>query len=251
MISVCMAVFNGERYLEEQLRSILIQLANDDEIIIVNDCSRDRSVDLIRNIRDPRITLLQNEVNVGPAVSFERAICHAKGKYIFLSDQDDIWNPDKVATIRQVFDSTDSLIVVSDARVVDTNRNILMESMFSLRRSRPGFWRNLYKNGFLGCCMAIRSDAKSFFLPFPDNIGMHDEWIGLCSSIAGRISFIGQKLIDYRRHDKNATQLTRGSLISMVHKRYNFFLLVLHRVPRILIWRFRRRSQFGACNFKK
>jgi glycosyltransferase involved in cell wall biosynthesis len=240
MISVCMAVFNGERYLEEQLRSILVQLANDDEIVIVDDCSRDGSVELIKNIMDPRITLLQNEVNAGPTASFERAIIFAKGKYIFLSDQDDIWMRYKVVIMCRVFDSTNSLVVVSDARVVDANRNILSESLFLLRGSRPGFWRNLYRNGFVGCCMAIRSDAKSFLFPFPDNIRMHDEWIGLCSSIAGRVNFIGQKLIEYRRHENNVTQLVRGSLTSMLRKRLDFFFSVLRRLPRILIWRFRR-----------
>jgi hypothetical protein len=88
--------------------------------------------------------------------------------------------------------------------------------------------------------MAIRSDAKSFLLPFPGNIRMHDEWIGLCSSIAGRVNFVGQQLIDYRRHENNVTQLVRGPLPSMVRKRLDFLFSVLGRLPRILIWRFRR-----------
>src|SRR5258708_33278527 len=149
MISVCMAVFNGRRYLEEQLRSILTQLANDDEVIVVDDCSVDGSVDLIRHIDDPRITLLLNNANSGPTASFERAFSLAKGKYIFLSDQDDIWKPDKVAVTCKIFDSSNSLVVVSDAHVVDADRQIIMESLFRLRGSRAGFWRNLYKNGFV------------------------------------------------------------------------------------------------------
>jgi glycosyltransferase involved in cell wall biosynthesis len=246
MISVCMAVFNGERYLKEQLQSILMQLENDDEVIIVDDCSRDGSVDLIKKFNDPRIILQQNVANCGPSASFERAIFLAKGKYILFSDQDDIWQPCKVATICRIFDSTTSLVVVSDASVVDDNRNVVFESMFSLRGSRPGFWRNLYKNGFVGCCMAMRCDAKSFLFPFPTNVGMHDEWIGLCSSLGGQISFSGHKLIQYRRHDANVTQLAHGSLPSMVRKRLKLFFVVLCRLPRILIWRFRRGSQLAA-----
>jgi glycosyltransferase involved in cell wall biosynthesis len=240
MISVCMAVFNGERYLEEQLRSIRVQLANDDELIIVDDCSRDGSVALIRRLEDPRIKLLQNEANLGPAASFERAFSLARGQYIFFSDQDDIWEPDKVVTMCGIFKSSNPLVVVSDARVVDAHRKILMDSIFRLRGSRPGFWRNLYRNGFVGCCMAVRCDAKSFLLPFPRAVSMHDEWIGLCSSLAGNVEFTGHKLIDYRRHSANATHLTHGSLASMLRKRLTLLLVVLRRLPRIIFWRSRQ-----------
>ena len=234
-----MAVFNGRRYLEEQLRSILTQLANDDEVIVVDDCSVDGSVDLIRHIDDPRITLLLNNANSGPTASFERAFSLAKGKYIFLSDQDDIWKPDKVAVTCKIFDSSNSLVVVSDAHVVDADRQIIMESLFRLRGSRAGFWRNLYKNGFVGCCMAVRSDAKPFLLPFPKSIGLHDEWIGLCASIAGHVEFTAHQLIDYRRHAANLTHLARGSLASMLRKRLSLLLILAKRLPRILLWRFR------------
>jgi glycosyltransferase involved in cell wall biosynthesis len=240
MISVCMAVFNGERYLEEQLRSILVQLDSDDEVIIVDDCSIDGSVDLIRAIGDGRITLLRNSANSGPTASFERAFRLAKGKYIFLSDQDDIWEPRKVSITCALFDSSNSLMVVSDARVVDADRNTLIESLFRIRGSRAGFWRNLYKNGFVGCCMAIRDDVKPFVLPFPTTVGLHDEWIGLCCSAAGRVEFTGQKLIDYRRHTANVTRLAHGSLRSMLHKRLILLLLISLRLPRILFWRFRQ-----------
>ncbi len=240
-----MAVFNGERYLEEQLRSILIQLADNDEIIIVDDCSRDGSIELIKSIGDRRITLLQNEKNSGPTASFERAIGFAKGKYIFLSDQDDIWQPCKVAATCQIFDSSNSLVVVTDARVVDARRNILLDSLFRLRGSRAGFWRNLYRNGFVGCCMAIRFDTISFLLPFPAAVGMHDEWIGLCSSLAGNVVFTEQQLIDYRRHERNVTHLIHGPLASMISKRLRLLLIVLQRLPRILIWRLRLHGRFS------
>jgi glycosyltransferase involved in cell wall biosynthesis len=238
MISVCMAVFNGEPYLFEQLRSILAQLDDEDEVIIVSDCSRDGSVELIEKIGDPRVALYQNDANVGPAVSFERAITQAKGQYIFLSDQDDVWRPDKVRITRQIFESTGALAVVSDAQIVDAELNAMMSSLFLLRSSGPGFWRNLYRNGFVGCCMAFRSDARSFLIPFPAHVGLHDEWIGLCSSIAGNVIFCDHKLIDYRRHGENVSSLGHGSLISMTRKRFNLALSVLRRLPRILKWRF-------------
>jgi glycosyltransferase involved in cell wall biosynthesis len=237
MVSVCMAVFNGERYVREQLDSILAQLTDEDEVIIVDDCSRDRTVDLIQDLRDSRIAILRNQTNVGPVMSFERAIARAKGRYIFLSDQDDIWKPNKVASTCEIFESTDCLVVVSDANIVTADRSESLGSFFSLRQSGSGFWRNLYKNGFIGCCMALRFDAKSFMLPFPVDVGLHDEWIGLCSSIAGRVIFSDQQLIDYRRHEQNYSQLARGSLPSMIRKRLRLMSAIATRLPQILRWR--------------
>jgi glycosyltransferase involved in cell wall biosynthesis len=245
MISVCMAVFNGERYLTEQLQSILMQLRNDDEVIIVDDCSRDGSADLIKSFNDPRIVLRQNATNRGPSAAFADAISLAKGKYIFFSDQDDIWKPFKVAAILRIFEAAPALVVVSDAHVVDVDKTVLTESLFALRGSRSGFWRNLYKNGFVGCCMAIRCDAKTFLLPFPVNVGLHDEWIGLCSSLAGRVVFSTDRLIDYRRHGANATQLVHGTIRSMARKRIKLLVAVLSRLPRILMWRFRQQTNIA------
>jgi glycosyltransferase involved in cell wall biosynthesis len=240
-----MAVFNGERYVEEQIRSILMQLRADDEVIIVDDYSRDASVRVIERISDPRIKLVQNTVNIGPTSSFERAISLANGKYIFLSDQDDIWRPSKVESIYSIFESTNAVVVVSDARIVDANRNTLAGSLFALRNSGEGFLRNLYKNSFVGCCMALRSSARAFLLPFPKRIAMHDEWIGLCASLAGRVHFVNQQLVDYRRHDRNVTQMSHGSFMSIIQKRVKLSFMILFRSPRILSWRLRATDQIN------
>lgn len=235
-----MAVFNGERYLEQQLYSILAQLEKEDEILIVDDCSRDQSVELIRRIADPRVILLQNSSNSGPIASFETAIASARGKYIFLCDQDDIWRSDKVAATREIFESTDAILIVSDARIVDQKGDVLLESFFSTRNSGPGFWKNIYKNRFIGCCMAFKAEARDVFMPFPGGIFMHDQWIGLCASLAGEVRFFDEKLIDYRRHDKNVTSLKKGEFKSQLEKRLIFLSRVLVRLPRILSWRLAR-----------
>jgi glycosyltransferase involved in cell wall biosynthesis len=240
MISVCMAVYNGERFIKAQVESILSQLASDDELVVVNDCSHDRSVQLLTDFGDSRISLVHNSTNLGPSASFERAISVARGRVIFLADQDDVWAPTKVQTVCEIFRSIDCLVVCSDARIIDANESVIQESLFALRGGRAGFWRNLYKNGFVGCCMALRSDAKGFFMPFPRGVGMHDEWIGLCSSLAGLVYFSEGKLIDYRRHERNVTQLIHGSVSFMVRKRLKFLFLVSCRLPRILLWRYKR-----------
>lgn len=104
MISVCVATYNGEKYLQEQLDSILIQLAPDDELIISDDFSTDKTRSILDSYRaDPRIKLLEGPQK-GIIKNFEHAINQASGDLIFLADQDDVWLPDKVADTKAKFD---------------------------------------------------------------------------------------------------------------------------------------------------
>ena len=95
MISVCIATYNGEKYLREQLDSILPQLAESDEVIVSDDGSTDGTIDLITSLNDPRIKIVSNSGRKGYVGNFENALKHTTGDYIFLSDQDDIWYPNK------------------------------------------------------------------------------------------------------------------------------------------------------------
>lgn len=233
-VSVCLATYNGERYLRRQVDSVLTQLGERDELIVTEDGSTDSTVSIIESYRDSRIKLLPCVQRLGATRAFERAIAHASGEYIFLCDQDDVWFPDKVAVLVQVLQARNVLAVVSDARVVDADGATLIESYQRWRGSREGFWCNWAKNGFLGCCMAFRGSAKGFLLPFPAAINMHDEWIGLCCSAAGRVRFTPQQLIAYRRHGNNVTGMTHGSLQFMIMKRLVFLVAIASRLPKIL-----------------
>jgi len=219
-ISVCMTVYNGEKFLKEQLESILCQLSTFDEVIIVNDCSKDHSLDIIHSFRDKRIEIFSNEKNIGVIKSFERAIEKASGDFIFLSDQDDVWMPDKVTKTIAAFDSPGILGIVSDAVVVGPGLEILNDSFFSLRKSGPGLLKNFYKNSFVGCCMAIKKETKKLILPFPKLISMHDEWIGFVLSVSGKVKFIPEKLILYRRHNNNITFLKSKNIIFTLKRRF-------------------------------
>ncbi|MDD2285775.1 MAG: glycosyltransferase family 2 protein [Paludibacter sp.] len=222
-----MAVYNGEKFLKEQLESILCQLSRSDEVIIVDDKSTDSSLKIIRSFQDKRIKIFSNEKNIGVIKSFERAIEKASGDFIFLSDQDDVWMPDKVTTMIAAFDSPKILGVVSDAVVVGPCLEILNDSFFSLRKSGPGLVKNFYKNSFVGCCMAIKKETKKLILPFPKLISMHDEWIGFVLSISGKVKFIPEKLIMYRRHGNNATFLKNKNIIFTIKKRLRNAIAIL------------------------
>ncbi|MNQ31750.1 UDP-Glc:alpha-D-GlcNAc-diphosphoundecaprenol beta-1,3-glucosyltransferase WfgD [compost metagenome] len=214
MISVCMATYNGESYIKEQIQSILPQLKDGDELIVSDDGSTDNTLEIVFSFESLKIRVLQGPQN-GLIKNFENAINAAKGDYIFLCDQDDIWLENKVDVFKVAFDNGANLIV-SDCRVVDANAKIINESFFSLRNSRLGFLPNLLRNGFLGCCMAFKAELKPKILPFPKNIPMHDWWIGLVASLYGEVVFINQPLILYRRHGNNASPTGDKSSFSLI-----------------------------------
>lgn len=237
MVSVCMAVFNGDQLLKRQLDSILVQLADNDEIIIVDDVSVDDTIAVIESFHDSRIRVFRNAVNLGPLKSFERALAETKGDYIFFADQDDYWLPNKVETVVASFGISKALAIVTDAKVVNSKEEMVHESYFNWRNSGPGLSKNIYKNTFLGCCMAIRKECKGFLLPFPPFAYMHDRWIGLACTAVGTVSFLPQQLLIYHRHDKTVTKMQRSGVGQIIKLRFFLFLSLLSVSPRLLYWR--------------
>jgi glycosyltransferase involved in cell wall biosynthesis len=211
-VSVCMAAYNGEKFIAEQLKSILGQLGNNDEVIIVDDCSTDSTCQVIAAISDPRIQLIVHAVNRGVVASFEHAIQCAKGEFIFLSDQDDLWSEKKVQELLEVFRSDpEAIVVVSDARLIDQSGETIAESNFVDRKFRPGLLANLLHSRYIGCMMAFRSTLVPRILPFPHEFDvLHDIWIGTRNHVlGGKTVFIDRPLTYYRRHGANTTGVHR------------------------------------------
>lgn len=221
MISVCMATCNGEPYLQAQLDSVLAQLDAGDELVIADDCSTDGTLALIEQYRDPRIRLLPGDRRLGVVANFERALCAARGDYVFLCDQDDVWLPNKRALLIEALTSAD--LVVSDCRVTDGTLSVTAPSFFAQRRSGPGLLRNLWRNSFLGCCMAFRRSLLARALPFPPGLPMHDTWLGLVASATGRVRFVETPTLLYRRHAASASP-TGG------RSHYGLIAQIAHRV---------------------
>ncbi len=210
-ISIALATYNGEKYIFEQLNSILPQLGPEDEIIVSDDGSSDNTLELIAGVCSVKIMVFNNPEK-GVISNVENAISHTSGDIIFLCDQDDVWLPNKISIIKKRFSESRANLVVSDAYIVDENLNVLEDSFYKLMNSGGGFIKNFVKNTFPGCCMAFRKELKDIILPFPDNIPMHDSWIGLLAELKGEVLFIPERLVYYRRHGDNATVLKRDSL---------------------------------------
>lgn len=214
-ISVCIATYNGEKFIYSQLQSILTQLLETDEVIISDNRSTDNTVKIIESFNDPRIKIIfYNKRNL--VKNFENALLHACGEYIFLSDQDDIWHADKIQIMMNKLKSYD--IVLSDCIAVDDELHVIWNSFYKINKSGQGLLKNIIKNSYIGCCMAFNRKILEVSLPFPENTPMHDWWIGLIGEKLGTVSFLNDKLILYRRHKSSASISGKKSTFSLTTK---------------------------------
>lgn len=220
MISVCLASYNGERYIREQIVSILNQLSSDDELIISDDGSTDNTLLIINEFNDSRIKLYANTVHADVkshskshyrvTKNFENALGHVLGDYIFLADQDDVWEADKVDITISALQHCS--LVMSNYSVIDGDGISVQNFYYRINPIHHCFFRNLIDMPFHGCCMAFRKEILSVVLPFPRNLVMHDNWIGISAAFRGfDIEFIEKPLIKYRRHQFNVSPSSKGS----------------------------------------
>ena len=212
-VSVAMATYNGEKYLEQQIDSILSQLGNDDELIISDDHSSDQTLAIIKKYisEDHRVKLFMNEEK-GVTSNFENAIKRTQNEIIFLSDQDDVWKPEKVKTVKDYYEKNPTIqMIMSDITVVDNHLNTKIESFYEFRGSRAGVLKNIIKNSYIGCAMSFKKELKTKILPIPRNVPMHDMWIGLVADMNKSALLIPEKLIFYRRHDATVTSVENTS----------------------------------------
>ncbi len=212
-ISVAMAVYKGEKYIAEQLSSILSEIGENDEVVISDDAPGGETEKIIRSFADPRIRYIEG-AGKGVTANFENALNHCTGDIIFLSDQDDVWLPGKVAKVVTAIESGNDL-VLHDARITDENLSVISPSYFESHGSDISFRKTLIRNSFVGCCMAFRRGVLECALPFPGNVPMHDWWIALCALKSGyKAAMLWEPLILWRRHGDNVT----GSPTTFIQK---------------------------------
>ena len=214
MISVCIATYNGEIFIREQIESIVCQLSPTDEIVVSDDGSTDNTLAIVKAIGDKRIRIIEGPRKHSPTLNFEYALKAAKGDNIFLADQDDVWKTNKVEVCMKWLQ--DNCCVVSDAEVTDSSLKTLFPSLYGLLGVRQGkLYNTLWKNGYTGCCMAFRRNVLEASLPFPKNIPMHDIWIGNVAAYKYNVKFIPDKLIYFRRHKDAISCNGKGSKFSL------------------------------------
>ena len=216
-ISVAMCTFNGAEFLPAQLESITQQTRPPDELIICDDASTDATRDVLQSFAQNSqfpVSLYFSAENLGSVKNFERATGLCTGDIIALSDQDDVWRPDKLQLIEQAFARDPKVgIVFSDAEIVDEQLSPLGRRMWD----QVGFDAHkqklllggralevlIYGWTVTGATMAFRSEFVKLALPIPAKIAMiHDGWIALAIGAVADVDFIAEPLIKYRQHER-------------------------------------------------
>ncbi len=234
MISVCIATYNGEKYIREQICSIASQLEDGDEIIVSDDHSLDGTLKVIADLHIPIVRVVTNEGEQGFASNFQNALNQAKGDYIFLSDQDDVWKPNKVSVCMQALATHD--FVISDAEVVDASLHTINPSYWQMRRSSKNFFVNLMRFSHVGCCFAFRRNVLDVALPLPSDhrLCTHDNWLGLVGMAFFSCAFVSEPLISFRRHSGNTSGATEKSVTTFKYKIAYRCYLIYHLFLRYL-----------------
>lgn len=240
-VSVCMAVYNGEKYLKEQIESILLQLGDKDELVIVDDCSTDNSVNIINTFADKRIKLHFNEKNRRHVITFAKAIELAQNELILLCDQDDVWIKERVNTFIDCFREVTDIKVVTSKFLCISEYNKLIDNPLPSVYAKDSFkyTKNIIKIflgkiGYYGCGMAFRSELKSIILPIPKYIEAHDIWIALIANKLQINLHIDDNTLFHRIHDSNASIKAKfRSIPKKIKTRINYIRAITEIVNRI------------------
>lgn len=204
-VSVVLATFNGEKYIKEQIESILTQLSEEDELLISDDGSNDNTIDIIRDCtyRYKNVKILKGPQK-GYICNFQFLLSQATKDIVCISDQDDIWLPQKVSEIKKEFaQNKEAWVVLHNAEFINGEGCKLYGELFQIRQTRHGVIRNLIKSSYYGCCMALRRKYVDFIIPFPMCEYNYDQWIGLFAELHKKSIYIYTPLIRHRLHGLN------------------------------------------------
>ena len=216
-VSVVLTTYNGERFIEEQLRSILHQTHKPSEIVLVDDASTDRVCEIAEQLLrqcDIPYLILKNESNMGYMRAFEKGLQSATGEYIAFSDQDDVWDLDKLHHLFNAMQNLERqypkvpLLTFSDVKVVDQDLNVYSNSFnkaqkFYMGSTSQSFHSLCVQNVIPGMSMMINRKLKELATPFPEHAIHHDWWIALVCAHSGKIQYVDLPLVYYRQHGAN------------------------------------------------
>lgn len=200
-ISVCLASYNGEKFIREQLKSILACLSDVDEIIISDDGSTDNTVSIINSFKDKRMTLYSNQGEKGIVSNFKNAVSHATGDIIVLSDQDDLWLPNRIESLNDIHKNYG--LVMCNGNICDHKLNQENKTIQDIYPPSSSMLHVILKNCFVGCAISFTQPYKKIFLSIPDKAPMHDWAIGLFATQKKDVFFDKVVRFLYRRHNDN------------------------------------------------
>jgi glycosyltransferase involved in cell wall biosynthesis len=232
-ISVVIASYNGEKYIEDQILSIVGQTLKPDEIILSDDCSNDRTIEKFTSFckkYNVKYKIISNDYNVGFSKNFENAMLHAGGDLVFISDQDDVWFNNKVEVIAEYFACRPELyLTINDC--IFTNQNLISAGV--KKSTQIAKATGDISDFIAGCCSVYNSLYFDLIFPIPHNLFVYDSWLHFIGRTLKNIHFIGTPLQYYRRHDSNASGVNFNNTQYLKRRLLNKFINYKSREKRI------------------
>lgn len=231
-IEVLMAVYNGEKFVRQQIESIINQTYASVHITVRDNGSTDHSVEIVREIMGNHpnlITLMTSDENVGVIGNFSRLAQQATADYVMFSDADDVWLPEKIAktfarmkALQSLHGKQRPLLVHTDLKVVQENLETIHPSFIQYVHLNPmlptSLSRQLIQNQITGCTLMVNRPLLDLANPIPQECVMHDWWLGLVAAAFGMSDFINESTMLYRQHGKNQVGAQKYSLLSILKK---------------------------------
>lgn len=223
LVSIAMATYNGEKYLKEQLDSIYVQTHKHIEVIVCDDCSNDSTVEILKEYSAKYgLKYYVNENNLGYVKNFEKAISLCSGDFIALSDQDDVWQENKIEILME--NIGDNLLIHSDASLVSENGSLISRVWKKNIDSHKCFEDFLFLNVVTGCTVLFSKKLLDEVLPFPDGLAYHDWYLAIHAAKNGKIIYLNKPLVKYRQHLAQDTGTSSSNYV------YKLFAEPLKRV---------------------
>ena len=201
LVSIALCTYNGAAYISEQLDTLVNQSYPNCEIVVVDDCSKDNTIKILREYAEkyPQISVHSNTENLGYTRNFEKAIRLCKGEYIALCDQDDIWDKNKISTMVELIG--DNILAYHDSEFVDELGDPINKKLSDLKNCYSGSDSRifLFENCVLGHATIFKKELLNFMEHFNDTV-IHDRWLAYVGTNNGSILFIDQPLVKYRQH---------------------------------------------------
>jgi glycosyltransferase involved in cell wall biosynthesis len=241
-ISVCIASYNGAPWIKEQIDSILSQLGPSDEIIVVDDNSTDNTVAVLESIPDPRLRIFQSPKNIGYVQNFGKAMKLARGKYVFLADQDDIWAPGRLEIMTAALREGAEVVAANLATLggPDYVSGPYGQTDWHLRESdSTRNFRNLFGTliggmSYWGCAMGFRREILDVILPMPKYLAeSHDLWLAIYGNLAKSIKHLEIRSLYWRNHASNTNPKKPRGPHWLIWKRWMMLRAIFHLHYRI------------------
>lgn len=222
-LSIALATYNGEKYLREQLDSILKQSIQDFELVITDDSSTDSTLKILNEYaeKDSRIKVFTNEKNLGFKKNFEKAISLCSGDYIALSDQDDVWTENHLQVLLENIGGNDfvganAFLCDEDAKPTGTDLLSCSKIDFFPNSKDDWFFFLLHSNIFQGAACIFRKSLVQKSIPIPENVKFHDYWLALIASVNGGVTYVNECVLYYRQHGTNVTKNEKWKFLKKI-----------------------------------